>query len=203
MKILLALLIFNTLTLGCGKKSKSSKDSPPKENSFDLAGVVNTTFSTGCVVAEDTDHKPFTESIHFSQDSFVMNWVNFNEQNCNEDRKRISYIHKYIDVEKESSAEIEGWDTYSYSVQSITGTVHTASVKKKFNKKKVYGYDDWLVGEAKEITGRRYSSKQKVKPSAGSIRVRTMKTDDDTLYLARYVKNKATVENPWIYKKLK
>ncbi len=203
MKLLLALLIFNVLTLGCGKKSKSSDGSQPKKNPFVLAGIVDQTYSMGCVSREDTDHRPFTESIHFAQDSFIINWKNFNDQNCSEDKKRVSYNYNFIDVEKETSSDLEGWSTYAYSVHSITGTVYTASVKKKFNKNKAWGYDDWVVGEAKEITGRRYSSKQKARPSVGSIRVHTVKIEGDTLYIARYVKNRATEEKPWVYKKLK
>lgn len=190
--------------MACGKGPKHGGDSSPAPKDetqvFGLVGLAGTTYKSDCQIVQDKNRSE-VEVVNFGENTFEKIWMNFDGPDCNEGKKRTTYSYSVVNVEKELSPDIGGWDTYVYAYDSVTAMTHTVIITKTFNKENGYGYDDWAVNEPKDISGRKYGEKSEVKAAKGEIRKSTLKIEGSTLSLARYKDGKAQVEDPFVYQK--
>lgn len=203
----LILVFLSLISAACGQldgKKASSGTRKEGKNVFTELGIAGQTFSTQCVTEEGHETRSEIEAVVFQGSAFERRWSNFSGPDCGEDAGRTTYVTKLMQAEEEVKPDLPGWRTYAYVYDSITVVVHTVALAKRFNKEKVYGFEDWEVDQAKDVSGLRYDEESEAKRAKGDIRLATLQYDRDArqVSFARYKDGVATEEDAFVYTKV-
>lgn len=185
----------------CGaddKKSDGGKG-PGNGGAFELNDLAGRTYQTDCWQDAERQRSELDVAV-FHGDSFEKIWSNFDGVACAPEARRTTYVYKLLDVTKEATSDLAGWESYSYSYDSIMTTLHQPAIVEAFNRGQIYGYSDWVLNEPKDVAGRKYDATIDAKPAKGAVRVVTVKIETSKFSLAAYKDGKATADDPLVYK---
>ncbi len=175
------------LLSSCGKNSRNDSGVNPAPSGpgiFGLIGVAGTTYSSGCTVDEDQESQ--LEWVVLGERTLEFRYFNHEGGDCDPSRRLQSYIYRNFNVEEEKRPEAAGLRTFVYEVGISTAAVHTVLLARKFSQREIFGYNDWIVDAEKEINGRKFDQDSEPKTKKGTIRMRSVIFDGDTLKLAKY-----------------
>jgi hypothetical protein len=204
MKFLLTAILSLAL-VSCGDDSAEKKNDAPRRNgdgaSFELNGLAGHTYQTDCEGFDDSQRSEQDTAV-FQADAFEWTWSNFDGLVCDARQKRTTYVYNLVNVVKEPTSDLSGWDSYSYEYASLTATAHQQAIVDKFNAVQVYGYSDWVLDQPKDIAGRQYDAETKAKAKKGAVYTATVKVEGDLFSMASYKDGKASADDVLVYKKL-
>lgn len=198
---------FILLFSACGQHAtKRSPPSPPEveerrdgeeDNAFEALASPGSSYESECKASADAKTS-VKETITFKERSFKKVWMNFDGIDCYEPIAKTSYTYLFADL-KQKYSPLDGWKKYVYKYDAILVTPNTEEMTTLFNSVAAYGYKSWETKQHKNIAGRRYSKTDDASPQKGTIRNATMKISESTLYLARYINNIPTADDPFTY----
>ena len=83
---------------------------------------------------------------------------------------------------------IEGWKTVEARVKAVTMTPLNADTAAEFNRYKIYGFENWKAGEAKDVAGLKWDSSEEAEMAKDKVYSYTLTVENDKLLGARYKK---------------
>jgi hypothetical protein len=190
--ILFATLLSLNL-VGCGEKdsdNSTESNQPPifSGPTFSLNGINETEWESACSI--ECDNKCSRKRhVRLEENTFRLDIFVYSGTECLEKVKRITYSKYYIGAKKEPKEKLAGWTSVSAITDKVLATVHQENVAMSFNKNANFGFRNWIVGEAKDVSGLKYDKEAEAEDSKGSVWERTFKIENDLLYFAKYKNN--------------
>jgi hypothetical protein len=181
--LLLVLLLANCKN-DDGNKGGSTGPAAPTGPGFSLIDAASTTWESDCIL-DDSPQRSFKRVFFLGDKSFSYQRTNYEGQTCEPAMMDWVFESYYNNVRFDSTSRLEGWKTIAYNVERITATPKKEVQVMDANQKSNYGYTDWSLDQAKEITGRRFRQDAEPELKAGAARERTFLIEGDVAYFAR------------------
>lgn len=178
-------LLLASLLAGCGKGGETVNAAD--ESPYRALGWTGL-WKNECVNEDGRSH---LTTITISDTGTERVFTRYLAANCRAGDERVVYVHRYQGAREIRPSDLEGWRTIRQEVVSITGDIKIQQLANEFNQHKHYGYDDWKVGEPKDLTGRKFDDADKANPAVGAARYFTMTMEGDVLRFADYVDHQA------------
>lgn len=196
--LLAAWLLLGSYGCNPGEEVKTLEE--PAVRPFELMGVVGNTYIGKCQSSEDKSTSSL-EQVTFQENSWTHVSENFMGEGCDVQKKYVTYKSEYVNVEREESPDLVGWETVRYSYEALSATVHSKESADAFNKGTIYGYTDWIPNVEKDIAGRKFNEEHSAEAKKGDLRAATIKREDNRVTFALYKDNKAQADSPFVFTK--
>ena len=202
-------LIVGILALGffsCGSKDSDEPATPPQPPiyngpAFSLAGLTSTHWESECKL--ECDQKCSRKrQLHLDENTYRYEVFVYDGLECLESLKKVTYSEHYVGVTKNSKGKLSGWTSFAAITVKVLPVIHQDVLTMAFNHNSRFGFNNWVTGESKDVTGLKYDKDAEAENQKGSAWERTMKVDGDTLYLSKYKNNVPINEVHMSFKKI-
>jgi hypothetical protein len=169
-----------------GKHSSGAAGDDNSPGTYDQLGLSGT-YANACTSPKDGGS--YQTRYVIAQNAATRTLTYYGTANCRSGDEQTVYTEVFANAQAVTPSDLDGYSTIRSTITTYTCVLNTAGEANLFSTKQVFGYTDWQQGQAKDITGRKYSDKDTANPVLGDTRYYTLNRTGNTLSFAVYDSN--------------